>query len=145
MVAQTIGMVQTNLREIDADMNVDDVADYIERHGATAWLIGIGGIQAQYPTELPFHSKNALITQRKSADLVLDAITAAHSRGMRLLARIDFSKVSAKVATEHPEWLYKSPLGKKQEHTGGPGVGLPKRGLLSRSNLRHPRGGDEAV
>lgn len=98
------GMLQTNLREIDADMDVDEVADYIEQHGATAWLIGIGGIQAQYPTELAFHSKNALVAQRKSGDLIQDAITAAHLRGMRLLARMDFSKVTSKTAAEHPDW-----------------------------------------
>lgn len=111
------GMLQTNLREIDADMCVDEVADYIAKHGATAWLIGIGGIQAQYPTELPFHAKNHLVAQRKSGDLIQDALHAAHARNMRLLARMDFSKVSAKTAAEHPEWCFKSPTGKLQTHT----------------------------
>ncbi|KAM5342286.1 hypothetical protein ACJ41O_013252 [Fusarium nematophilum] len=112
------GMLQTNLREIDADMGVDEVASYIKNHGAKAWLIGIGGIQAQYPTELSFHSKNSLVAQRDSGDLILDALGAARSNGLRLLARMDFSKVSAQVAAEHPEWCYLSPAGKRQEHTG---------------------------
>ena len=38
------GMLQTNLREIDVHMDVDHVADYIVNHGASAWLIGVGGI-----------------------------------------------------------------------------------------------------
>ncbi|KAJ4176632.1 hypothetical protein NW767_013815 [Fusarium falciforme] len=112
------GMLQTNLREIDADMGVEEVADYIEQHGADAWLIGIGGIQAQYPTKLPFHAKNSLLSHRKSGDLILDAITVAHTKGMRLLARMDFSKVSAEIAAQHPEWCYKSPTGKLQQHDG---------------------------
>lgn len=112
------GMLQTNLREIDADMDVDKVADFIEKHGASAWLIGIGGIQAQYPTQLPFHVTNSLVTQRQSGDLIQDAITAAHSRGMRLLARMDFSKITAETAAQHPEWCYKSPVGHRQTHTG---------------------------
>ncbi|KAF4469438.1 hypothetical protein FALBO_3658 [Fusarium albosuccineum] len=116
---QPFGMLQTNLREIDADMGVDEVADFIDQHGANAWLIGIGGIQAQYPTELPFHSKNALVDCRKSGDLIHDAITAAHSKGLRLLARMDFSKVSAEIAAKHPEWCFKSPTGKLQTHDGG--------------------------
>ena len=112
------GMLQTNLREIDADMNVDEVVDFIEQHGATAWLISIGGIKAQYSTGLAFQSKNPNLAQRKSGDLILDAITAAHSRGMRLLARMDFSKITAQTATEHPDWTYVSPSGNLQEHTG---------------------------
>lgn len=111
-------MLQTNLREIDVDMDVDRVADVIVQHGAGAWLIGIGGIQAQYPTELPFHAKNSLLAQRTRGDLVLDAVEAARSRGLRLLARMDFSKISAQTAAEHPDWCYMSPDGNLQEHTG---------------------------
>ena len=112
------GMLQTNLREIDCDMDVDEVADYIQRYGANAWLIGVGGIQAQYPTELPFHTKNPRVASRKSGDLIQDALHAAHSRGLRLLARMDFSKVSSERARDHPEWCYKSPAGEQQRHSG---------------------------
>ena len=110
-------MLQTNLREIDADMGVDHVADYIKNHGASAWLIGIGGIQAQYPTELAFHSKNAHVAARESGDLIGDALKAASARGLRLLARMDFSKVSRAIATAHPDWLYESPKGNEQSHS----------------------------
>lgn len=112
-------MLQTNLREIDADMSVDSVASYIRDHGADAWLIGIGGIQAQYPTSLAFHSRNSLLSSRASGDLISDALTAARAHNLRLLARMDFSKVSAEVAGASPEWLYKSPTGSLQTHDGG--------------------------
>lgn len=111
-------MLQTNLREVDVDMDVEKVASYIHELGADAWLIGVGGIQAQYPTELPFHAKNPLVAQRQSGDLISDALAAASSRGIRLLARMDFSKVSAETAKEHPEWCYVSPVGEMQRHTG---------------------------
>ncbi|KAF2108078.1 glycosyl hydrolase 6-domain-containing protein [Lophiotrema nucula] len=111
-------MLQTNLREIDVDMDVDQVADYIVAHGARAWLIGVGGIQAQYPTELAFHSKNLRLSQRHSGDLIADAVRAAHSRNLRLLARMDFSKISAQAAAEHPDWCYLSSTGDLQEHSG---------------------------
>ncbi|OAL53055.1 hypothetical protein IQ07DRAFT_669782 [Pyrenochaeta sp. DS3sAY3a] len=113
------GMLQTNLREIDIDMDVEQVADYIVDHGARAWLIGVGGIQAQYPTDLSFHSRNPGLSQRQSGDLIADAVRAAHSRNLRLLARMDFSKVTAQVAAEHPDWCFVSPTGELQEHTGG--------------------------
>ncbi|PSN67208.1 hypothetical protein BS50DRAFT_553126 [Corynespora cassiicola Philippines] len=115
---EPFGMLQTNLREIDIDMDVDRVADYIVAHGARAWLIGVGGIQAQYPTQLSFHSKNPSLSQRKSGDLIADAVHAAHSRGLRLLARMDFSKITAQAAAEHPDWCYMSPKGDLQQHTG---------------------------
>ncbi|RYP81659.1 hypothetical protein DL769_001891 [Monosporascus sp. CRB-8-3] len=112
-------MFQTNLREIDVDMNVEEVLDYLEQFGATAWLISVGGILANYPTNLPFHTRNPYLSQRVSGDLISDALDAAHSRGMRLLARMDFSKVQGKVAQEHPDWLYVSPRGEWQNHTAG--------------------------
>jgi hypothetical protein len=111
-------VLQTNLREIDVDMDVDAVADYIQNHGATGWLIGVGGIQAQYPTELPVHACNPGLKARKSGDLIADAFQAAQSRGLRLLARMDFSKITAKLAAEHPDWCYSSPEGNLQEHSG---------------------------
>ncbi|KAL3458497.1 hypothetical protein BJX64DRAFT_292110 [Aspergillus heterothallicus] len=54
-------VLQTNLREVDIDMDVDKVADSTSQLGPDAWLTGVGGIQAQYPTGLPFHTKNELI------------------------------------------------------------------------------------
>ena len=71
------GMLQTNLREIDADMDVNAVIDYIEGHGATAWLIGVGGILAQYPTDLEFQMRNPYLARRQSGDLIQDALDAA--------------------------------------------------------------------
>lgn len=112
-------MLQTNLREIDADMDVDDVASYIAQHGADAWLISVGGILAQYPTKLAFHHTNPFLSGRASGDLIQDALEAARAKSLRLLARMDFSKVSAEIADKHPAWCFKSPSGERQEHDGG--------------------------
>lgn len=111
-------MFQTNLREIDADMDVDEVASYIAQHGADAWLISVGGILAQYPTQLSFHHANPFLSARSTGDLIQDALEAARARNLRLLARMDFSKVSAEIADKHPEWCFKSPSGERQEHDG---------------------------
>ncbi|KAJ0417205.1 hypothetical protein BJY00DRAFT_303612 [Aspergillus carlsbadensis] len=98
-------MLQANSREADANMDLDKVA-------------GVGGIQTQYPTALPFHSKNKLVAQRFSGNLIEDAFAAASARRIRLLARMDISKVCREVA-EHLEWCYVSPAGELQRHTGG--------------------------
>jgi putative glycosyl hydrolase-like family 6 (GHL6) protein/glycosyl hydrolase family 42 (putative beta-galactosidase) len=112
------GMFQTNLREIDAGLDVERVLDYIATHGADTWLLSVGGILSNYPTDLPFQTRNPYLAERQSRDLVGDAVRAASARGVRLMARMDFSKVSARIAAEHPEWCYVSPTGQSQEYSG---------------------------
>ena len=108
------GMFQTNLREIDATLDVDRVLDYIQAHGADVWLVNAGGILSFYPTDLPFQTRNPFLAQRPGGDLLGDAVRAAHDRGLHLLARMDFSKVSSRIGAEHPEWCYVSPTGQSQ-------------------------------
>jgi hypothetical protein len=111
-------MFQTNLREIDAALDVERVLDFIQAHGADVWLLNAGGILSFYPTDLPFQTRNPHLAKRPSGDLLGDALQAAHARGIRLLARMDFSKVSTRIAAEHPEWCYVSPSGRPQEYGG---------------------------
>lgn len=115
---EPFGLFQTNLREIDAAMDVEATADYIVAHGASAWLTSVGGILANYPTELDYHVVNPYLAEaRPSGDLIQDSLDAASSRDLRLLGRMDFSKVQWSVAEAHPEWLYISPNGTWQVHT----------------------------
>ena len=100
-------------------MDTDEVADYILNHGATAWLQSIGGIIANYPSKLDFHYLNPKLEEREGADLVKDTIESAHARGIRVLGRMDFSKVHREVADAHPEWAYVSPNGTWQTHPRG--------------------------
>lgn len=105
---------QTNLQEIDATLDVEKALDFIEGYGADTWLINTGGIASFYPTELPFQTRSPFLADRPSGDLIGDAVAAAHRRGIRVLSRLDFSKVSARIASEHPDWLFVSPAGKPQ-------------------------------
>jgi hypothetical protein len=111
-------MFQTNLREADAVMDVDAVLDAIEGHGANAWLVNGGGICSFYPSELPFQTVNPFLSQRPSGDMLGDAVKAAHARGVRVIARMDFSKVATPVAQEHPEWCFVAPDGTNQVYHG---------------------------
>jgi hypothetical protein len=111
-------MFQTNLREVDAGMDVDAVADKIVAFGADTWLVNAGGIFSFYPTDLPFQTRNPHLADRPSGDLLGDAVEAAHRRGLRLIARMDFSKVSLAIAQEHPEWCFVSPEGEWQVYNG---------------------------
>jgi hypothetical protein len=109
---------QTNLREVDAGLDVNRVLDQIEEFGANAWLLSVGGIVSNYPTDLPAQTRNPALAERESGDLVGDAVAAAHARGIRLLARMDFSKVDRRRAEEHPEWCFVGPDGEWQVYNG---------------------------
>jgi hypothetical protein len=111
---RAFSVFQTNLQEIDALMDVDQVLDTIQDYGADTWLINTGGIVSFYPTDLPFQTRNPFLPSRPSGDLIGDAVAAAHGRGIRVIARLDFSKVAASIAGEHPEWLFVSPDGRHQ-------------------------------
>ncbi|MEQ0558232.1 alpha-amylase family protein [Amycolatopsis sp. NEAU-NG30] len=105
---------QTNLQEIDATMDVEATLDVVESHGADTWLLNAGGISAFYPTELPYQARNPFLADRPSGDLLGDAVTAATRRGVRVLARLDLSKVTAGTAAAHPDWLFVSAGGEPQ-------------------------------
>ena len=55
-----IRLIQTNLREMDALMDVNAFVKSIEDASANVVLINVGGIVANYPTKLPFHYRNPL-------------------------------------------------------------------------------------
>ncbi|MFJ3405771.1 hypothetical protein [Promicromonospora sp. NPDC090134] len=109
---------QTNLREIDAGLDVERTLDDVERHGANVWLLNVGGILSHYPTGLDFQTRNPHLAARPGGDLVGDALAAARRRGVRLLARMDFSKVAPAIADAHPEWHFVSPSGERQVFEG---------------------------
>lgn len=116
---EPFGMFQTNLRDIDGDMDANEVADFIKAHGASAWLQSVGGIEANYPTAFDFHYQNPITAERESGDLIQDTLDAAKARGIRLLGRMDFSKIQGYIAEEHPDWVYISPNKTWQNHTNG--------------------------
>jgi hypothetical protein len=107
-------MFQTNLREIDAGLDVERVLDFLEEFGANTWLLSVGGILSNYPTGLEFQTRNPNLAKRSSGDLVGDAVAAASKRGIRVLGRMDFSKVDRRRAEQHPEWCFLSPQGERQ-------------------------------
>ena len=111
---EPFSILQTNLQVVDAGIDVEAVADLAERSGADTWLLNAGGILSFYPTDLAFQTRNPLLSQRPSGDLFGDAVAAARARGLEVIARLDMSKVSEHIASEHPEWLYRHNDGSPQ-------------------------------
>ncbi|TDD43444.1 hypothetical protein E1286_28865 [Nonomuraea terrae] len=109
---------QTNLREVDAGLDVERVLDHIQGFGADTWLLSVGGILSNYPTDLDFQTRNPALAARPSGDLVGDAVAAARRRGVRVLARMDFSKIDRRRAERHPEWCFVDAAGRAQIYNG---------------------------
>ncbi len=113
---QPFSVFQSNLQEIDATLDVEQALDFIQEYGADTWLINTGGIASFHPTDLPFQTRVPYLADRPSGDLIGDAVEAAHRRGVKIISRMDFSKVAQPIAAEHPEWLFVSPTGQPQTY-----------------------------
>jgi hypothetical protein len=103
-----------NLRENDFPLDVGRYLREAAALKAEALLFNVGGITANYPTQLPFHFQNPRIRRDPLAPLM----QGARRRGLRVVARFDFSKVDAKLGRKHPDWLYKSVKGRPVDYNG---------------------------
>jgi hypothetical protein len=101
-------MIQTNLREIDAGMDVAAYVASLKAAGANVVLFNVGGIVANYPTDLPYHYRNPFL----KGDLTGEVVKRLHAEGIRVIARFDLSKVNERIAQEHPEWLTRDADGR---------------------------------
>lgn len=109
-----VRLIQTNLREIDALMNVNDYVASIEDASANVVLLNVGGIVANYPTTLPFHYRNPYL----KGDLVNDLLKRLHAKGIKVIGRFDVSKLNEDLAAKKPEWLYVGTDGKHVNYNG---------------------------
>ncbi len=107
-------LIQTNLREIDASLDVDTYVTSIKACNANVVIFNVGGIVANYETELPYQYKNP----NMMVDFAGDIIKKLHADGIRLIARFDFSKLNETLAFQKPEWLYKSVKGEYVNYNG---------------------------
>jgi len=96
-------LIQTNLREIDANLDPNELVASIKEFEANVLLFNVGGIVANYDTRLPFHYRNPYCTD---PDLIEKVISSCKERGIRFIARFDFSKIFESIAKDHPDWLY---------------------------------------
>lgn len=108
-------MVQTNLREIDmADIDAGRYAQSLADFGATVVTLNAAGIIAGYDTKLDFQTKSGYLT----GATLREVIDACHARGIRVIARTDFSKIRYPVYERHPDWAYRDADGKIVNYNG---------------------------
>ena len=100
-------LIQCNLRETDATMDVDRLISDIKAFHANTLMVGAGGIAALYPTRLPYQYTSPYL----KSDLLGEILEKCHKEGIRVIARFDFSKAHVSFLEEHPDWFYRSAAG----------------------------------
>lgn len=108
-------LIQTNMREIDMrDIRADEYVQKLLEFKATVVMINVGGILASYDTQVEDHPVSPFLT----GDSLETLIDACHTAGIRVIARMDFSKVRRAVYEKHPEWAYRTADGGIIDYNG---------------------------
>lgn len=100
-------MIQNNLRDIDADMDVEQWFREIQASYCNCVMVGAGGISSFFPSELSFQTPSLYLKR----DLLGEIVKICHQNGVKVIARFDFSKTHQRLLAEHPEWFYVSQDG----------------------------------
>ena len=108
-------MIQTNLREIDmAEIDAETYAQQLADYGATVVTLNAAGIIASYQTKLEFQTQSPYLTGSSLREI----LDACHKRGIRVIARTDFSKLREDVFARHPDWAYRDKDGNIVNYNG---------------------------
>ena len=84
-------------------MDPGKIAEDTAELGCNVLVTNVGGIYAWYPSAVPFHHVNEYLP--KDFDLLRELIEACHSRGIRVVARFDFSKTDDTTFQSRPQWF----------------------------------------
>lgn len=108
-------MIQTNLREIDMeDIDAKKYVEDLKEFEATVVTLNAAGIIASYDTDLEYHKKSDYL----HGDSLGTIVDECHKAGIKVIARMDFSKVRYEVYEKHPEWAYRRADGQIVNYNG---------------------------
>ena len=107
-------LIQNNLRETDADLDVDLLIQELSEFNTNVLMMNAGGIVAFYPSTLEYQ----YISSSLNKDLLGETISKAHEAGMRFIARFDFSKAHESIYAKRPEWFYRTKAGDAVNYHG---------------------------
>ena len=108
-------MIQTNLREIDMeDICAEKFVRDLKEFGANAVTINVGGIVASYDTEIEYQPQS----QYLHGDSLETVVEECHKAGIKVIARMDFTKIDESVYEKHPDWAYRAPNGQIVSDSG---------------------------
>lgn len=107
-------LIQNNLRETDANLDVDLLIRELQQFNTNVLMMNAGGIVAFYPSTLEYQYISSSLT----SDLLEETIAKAHVAGMRFIARFDFSKAHESIYAKRPEWFYRTKAGDAVNYHG---------------------------
>lgn len=102
-----IRMIQNNLRDIDAEMDLDKEIKMLKSFGANVVQLGCGGISAFSDTAL----KVQVASPYLKYDMFGTLLKKCHENGIRVIARFDVSKTHESFLVDHPDWFCRSLKG----------------------------------
>ena len=101
-------VIQTNLPDYEAaTLNADSLVADLKEYSANTLIINVGGIMAFYPTKLDFHYQNP----HARPDVMKDVVKKCHDNNIKVIVRVDFSRIHESIFKAHPDWCYLSPKG----------------------------------
>lgn len=115
-MTEPIRWVQTNLRQVDANLDAVRLADQLAEMRANVLLQGMGGIVAYYPTVTEFHYPSPHLPPGR--DMFGEVLREAHARKIRVVGRFDFSKTRKDVFDARPEWFFRQSNGQPVIYNG---------------------------
>ena len=98
-----VRLFHPNMRE--RDVRGMDVRRFIADCAATnadGVVISAGGAYAFYPSRVPYHYVSPAL---EGLDFVREAVEHGRAAGLRIIARVDFSKAREEVFRDHPGWI----------------------------------------
>ena len=109
-MTEPVRLVQVNLpAHMAPGLDAERLVERIEAFPANVLMLNMGGIVANYSTELPFHVRNPDLPENR--DFFGEVLSEAHARGIRVVGRFDFSRAQREVFEAHPEWFFKKADG----------------------------------
>ncbi len=97
-----------------ADVDADRFAADLSNFGATVVTLNAGGILASYKSKLPYHT----VSNYLRGNSLREILDACHVKGIRVIARMDFSKIPYAVFEQHPDWAFRTADGGIVEQNG---------------------------
>lgn len=107
--------IQTNMRQIDMlDIEADRFVDELLEFDASLVMINVGGIIASYSTKLSEEFQSEYL----QGDSLKSIIEACHENKIKVLARMDFSKIREPIYQRHPDWAFRTTSGDIVNYNG---------------------------
>jgi hypothetical protein len=103
-------MRQIDMIDIDANVFVEELKSF----NASIVMVNVGGIIASYPTEL----EDEFQSEYLQGDSLAKISERCHAENIKVLARMDFSKVREPIYQRHPDWAYRTKSGDIVNYNG---------------------------